>query len=162
MSKPSSSVTPYEFRQRPDSKKHTSQPISSTDTEEGAVAILDKEHEGQPQEHGQPENAAGQFRTADSNDRTVSMEVKMLPPVREAAKHIATAHGMTAQEFVEHLLVDSLNKYPKAVEEGKKRLEQFKGNTAAARRFSEREELRRLRKIQQASRDFQERELFNP
>ena len=160
MSKPSSSVTPYEFRPRPDSKKHTSQPISSTDTEEGAVAILDKEHEGQPQEHA--ENAAEQFRTAEGNDRTVSMEVKMLPPVREAAKHIATAHGMTAQEFVEHLLVDSLNKYPKAVEDGKKRLEQFKGNTAAARRFTEREELRRLRKKQQASRDFQERELFNP
>ena len=88
------------------------------------------------------------------------MEVKMLPPVREAAKHIATAHGMTAQEFVEHLLVNALNKYPKAVEEGKKKLDRFNGNTTAARRFAAREEMRRLRKYEQETRDLQGREPF--
>lgn len=153
MPKPSSSVIPYEFR--PHSKKHTSQPINT----EGGVELLEP-----PEAHtqGEPEGSAEQFRTAEGNERTVSMEVKMLPLVRDAAKYIATAHGMTAQEFVEHLVVDTLNKYPKAVQEGKKRLEQFKGNTAAARRFTEREELKRLRKIQQASRDLQEREPFSP
>ena len=94
--------------------------------------------------------AASQFRAARWDERTVSMELKMLPAVREAAKQIATAHGMTAQEYVQHLLVDSLNKNLHEVEEGKKRLEQFKGSTVAAKRYTQEEELARLRAVQQS------------
>lgn len=101
--------------------------------------------------HAEGENVeTPQFRAARWDERTVSMELKMLPAVREAAKQIATAHGMTAQEYVQHLLVDSLNKNLHEVEEGKKRLEQFKGSTVAAKRYTQEEELARLRAVQQS------------
>lgn len=96
---------------------------------------------------------AGQFHTARWDERTVSMELKMLPAVREASKQIATAHGMTAQEYVEALLVDSLNKNLHEVEEGKKRLERFKGSTVAAKRYAQEEELARLRALKHSNSD---------
>lgn len=87
------------------------------------------------------------FRAARPNESTVSMEVKVLEPVRKASKELAAAHGMTAQQYMEHLLVDALNKHPQLLEEGKERLKQFKGSTQAVRRFAEREELARLRQL---------------
>lgn len=87
------------------------------------------------------------FHPAQPSDKTVSMEVKVLPPVRKASKELAAAHGMTAQQFVEYLLVDALNNSPEELEQGKKRLKEFKGSTAKARRFAEREELARLRQL---------------
>ena len=135
------------------------QSSSSTDLE-AAVKEFDGEmvSEGTRESQQQPEKSLTdaqdslQFRTARMNEPVVSMQVKMLEPVREAAKHIATAHGMTAQEYVEHLLVETLNKNSSTVEEGKKRLEQFKGSTSAAKRFAERLELERLRDERLSSR----------
>lgn len=87
------------------------------------------------------------FRAARPNESTVSMEVKVLEPVRKAGKELAAAHGMTAQQYMEHLLVDSLNENPRLLDKGRQRLREFKGSTAAARRFAEREELARLRDL---------------
>ncbi len=87
------------------------------------------------------------FRVALPSDTTVSMEVKVLEPVRKASKELAAARGMTAQQLVENLLVEALNNSPKELEQGKNRLKEFKGSTAAARRFAEREELARLRQL---------------
>jgi len=107
------------------------------------LSKLQKSHEDAEQE--------ADFRTARWDERTVSMELKMLPAVREAAKQIATAHGMTAQEYVEKLLVESLKTNRNQVEEGKKRLERFKGSTVAAKRHTQEEELARLRALQKSS-----------
>ena len=87
------------------------------------------------------------FHAASPSDTTVSMEVKVLEPVRQASKELAAAHGMTAQQLMEHLLVDALNNSPKELEQGRKRLQEFKGSTAKVRRFAEREELARLRQL---------------
>lgn len=87
------------------------------------------------------------FRVALPSDTTVSMEVKVLEPVRKASKELAAARGMTAQQLMEHLLVEALNNSPKELEHGKKRLQEFKGSTQKARRFAEREELARLRQL---------------
>ena len=90
-------------------------------------------------EHAQSD-AKPKFRAARWGERTVSMEMKTLPAVREAVKQIAAANRMTAQEYVEELVVDALNKNPQQVEEGKKRLKQFKGSTVAAKSHGKAEE----------------------
>lgn len=128
---------------------------------DGIHGVNEKDKQ-QPNEFGQPEGQeakwqekikeAPAFRTARPSDTTVSMEVKVLEPVRKASKELAAAHGMTAQQLMEQLLVDALNEDPKLLEQGRKRLEEFKGSTAKARRFAEREELARLRNLMNPSR----------
>ena len=126
------------------------------DAEQGTLTVKfksrDTTREGKSpdreQDKTQDEKAeAPTFRTARPNESTVSMEVKVLEPVRKAGKELAAAHGMTAQQYMEHLLVDSLNENPRLLDKGRQRLREFKGSTAAARRFAEREELARLRDL---------------
>jgi hypothetical protein len=99
---------------------------------DSGVAVLDKEEET--------------YRTAEVNEPVVSMQVKMLEPVREAAKYIATAQKMTAQQYVEKLIVTDLNKNKETIKEGRQQAEEFNGSTIAAKRFADRVELERLRK----------------
>lgn len=98
---------------------------------DSGVAVLDR---------NEPE-----FRTAEVNEPVVSMQVKMLEPVREAAKYVATAQDMTAQQYVEHLIVTDLNKKKETIEIGREKAKEF-GSTIAAKRFADRIELNRLRK----------------
>jgi len=108
-------------------------------------------HHGIDSDSGVAVLEKNEYRTARVNEPVVSMQVKMLEPVRDAAKKIAAAHDMTAQQYVEYLIVETLNKNERAIEEGEKKLEQFNGSTAANRRHAERLELQRFRESQGSS-----------
>lgn len=107
----------------------------------------------QPEErdHAKWQNTIKRRMSRLHQDRTVSVEVRMLPAVREDAKALATAHGMTTQEYMESLLVNAINEKPDLLQEGRKRLKHFKGSTAAAKRYAQEEELARLRAVAPSS-----------
>lgn len=78
-------------------------------------------------------------------DKITSMEVRMLPAVREHVDALAAHNGMLAQRFVEHLIVDTINKHPDHVKHGQQLLKEHGGSLTRATRHAQEEELARLR-----------------
>lgn len=99
-------------------------------------------------EHEKPKNEEDQFRAARVDEPVVAMQLKMLEPVRKAAKYIAIAQDMTTQQYVEHLIVTDLNKNKELIKEGIEIAKEFNGSTIAAKRFADRVELQRLRELE--------------
>lgn len=80
-------------------------------------------------------------------DKIISMEVRMLPPIREYVDHLAAHNGMHAQEFVEHLIVEAINKSPDDVKHGEQLLKEFGGSLSRVKRHVQEEEIARLRQM---------------
>ncbi len=80
-------------------------------------------------------------------DKIISMEVRMLPPLREYVDHLAAHNGMHAQEFVEHLIVEAINKNPHDVKHGEQLLKEFGGSLSRVKRHVHEEEIARLRQM---------------
>lgn len=78
-------------------------------------------------------------------DKITSMEVRMLPAVREYVDALAAHNGMLAQRFVEHLIVETINKDPDHVKHGQQLLKEHGGSLTRATRHAQEEELARLR-----------------
>jgi len=78
-------------------------------------------------------------------DKVISMEVRMLPAVREYVDALSAHNGMLAQRFVERLIVDTINQEPDHVKHGQQLLKEHGGSLTRATRHAQEEELARLR-----------------
>lgn len=78
-------------------------------------------------------------------DKITSMEVRMLPSVREYVDAMAAHKGMHAQEYVEHLIVDDINRNTDHLKHGEQLLKEFSGSLTRIKRHAQEEELARLR-----------------
>lgn len=78
-------------------------------------------------------------------DKVISMEVRMLPAVREYVDALSAHNGMLAQRFIERLIVDTINQEPDHVKHGQQLLKEHGGSLTRATRHAQEEELARLR-----------------
>ena len=63
----------------------------------------------------------------------VTMEIFMDPQIREDIKALAVTQGLSAQELVEKLIINTVGNNRDFVEEGTEILKQTNGNTTSAR-----------------------------
>jgi hypothetical protein len=83
-----------------------------------------------------------------NKDETASMEVRMLPQVREDVNALAATKGMASAEYVEHLIVDTINANQDLVKQGEEILKRFGGNLTRVKRHVQAEKLARLEALE--------------
>lgn len=76
-------------------------------------------------------------------DEFTSVEVRFLPSVRKLVDCIAASKGMAAAECIESIVVDAINQNPELIEQGEKRLKEFR-TLPRIKRYVQEEKLEKL------------------